>query len=64
MCQEELERTLEQAAPGRGDNMLAELKIRGRAQVVERYGIRFWSAAVDPRRQRRQKQRNKKTDQT
>lgn len=45
MRQEELERTLEQAAPGQGDNVLAELEKSGRAQVVERYGVRFWSAA-------------------
>lgn len=66
MRQEELERTLEQAAPGQGDDVLAALKKSGRAQVVERYGVRFWSAAPshypteaqsavsDPRRQRRQ----------
>lgn len=45
MRQEELERTLEQAAPGQGDDVLAELEKSGRAQVVERYGVRFWSAA-------------------
>ena len=45
MRQEELERTLEQAAPGQVDNVLAELEQGGRAQVVERYGVRFWSAA-------------------
>lgn len=66
--QEELERTLEQAAPGQGGDVLAELKKKGRAQVVERYGVRFWSAAPahypteaqstpsDPRRQHQQKQ--------
>lgn len=68
MRQEELERTLEHAAPGQGDDVLAELKNSGRAQVVERYGVRFWSAAPshyptkaqsissDPRRQHGQKQ--------
>ncbi len=68
MRQEELERTLEQAAPGQGDDVLAELKKSGRAQVVERYGIYFWSAAPshypteaqstpsDPRGQHEQKQ--------
>ncbi|MBN1451573.1 MAG: radical SAM protein [Anaerolineales bacterium] len=67
MRQEELERTLEQAAPGQGDDVLAELEKSGRAQVVKRYGVRFWSAApshypteaqsttADPRRRRRQK---------
>lgn len=64
MRQEELERTLEQAAPGQVSGVLAELERNGCAQVVERYGIRFWSAApshypleaqsaaTDPRRQR------------
>jgi wyosine [tRNA(Phe)-imidazoG37] synthetase (radical SAM superfamily) len=68
MRQEELERTLEQAAPGQADDILAELEQSGRAQVVARYGVRFWSAAPshyptevqstpsDPRRQHRQKQ--------
>jgi len=45
MRQDELERTLEQAAPGRAGEILGELKHSGRAQVVERYGIRFWSAS-------------------
>jgi wyosine [tRNA(Phe)-imidazoG37] synthetase (radical SAM superfamily) len=65
MRQAELERTLEQGAPGRAGEILDELKQSGRAQVVERCGIRFWSAApshypteaqsttVDPRRQRK-----------
>ncbi len=68
MRQEELERTLQQAAPGQGDDVLVELEQSGRAQVVERYGVRFWSAAPshypteaqstpsDPRRQHGQKQ--------
>jgi wyosine [tRNA(Phe)-imidazoG37] synthetase (radical SAM superfamily) len=68
MRQEELERTLEQAAPGHGEDVLAKLKKSGRAQVVERYGVRFWSAAPshypteaqstpsDPRRQHGWKQ--------
>jgi wyosine [tRNA(Phe)-imidazoG37] synthetase (radical SAM superfamily) len=67
MRQEELERTLDQAAPDQVDDILAELEQSGRAQVVERYGVRFWSAApshypteaqstaIDPRRQRRPK---------
>jgi wyosine [tRNA(Phe)-imidazoG37] synthetase (radical SAM superfamily) len=62
MRQEELERTLEQGAPGRAGKILDELKQSGRAQIVERCGICFWSAApshypteaqsttVDPRR--------------
>jgi wyosine [tRNA(Phe)-imidazoG37] synthetase (radical SAM superfamily) len=45
MRQEELERTLEQSAPGRVGDVLTELEHSGRAQVVERYSTRFWSAA-------------------
>lgn len=68
MRQDELERTLEEAAPGRSGEILDELQQSGRAQIVERCGIRFWSAApshypteaqsapVDPRRQRKQNQ--------
>jgi len=67
MRQEELERALEQAAPGRSGDVLADLRQSGRAQVVERYGVHFWSAApshyptevqsmaVDPRQPRRHK---------
>jgi wyosine [tRNA(Phe)-imidazoG37] synthetase (radical SAM superfamily) len=63
MRQEELERTLEQVAAGQVGDLLAELERSGRAQVVVRFGIRFWSAApshypleaqsaaTDPRRQ-------------
>lgn len=45
MRQEELERTLERWSPGRVRQVLAELEASGQAQVVERYGVRFWSAA-------------------
>jgi wyosine [tRNA(Phe)-imidazoG37] synthetase (radical SAM superfamily) len=45
MRQEELERTLEKWAPGQVEKILAELETSGRAQVVERYGVLFWSAA-------------------
>ncbi|MAT98286.1 MAG: radical SAM protein [Anaerolineaceae bacterium] len=45
MRQEELERTLDRWAPGRVQTALAELEASGQAQVIERYGIRFWSAA-------------------
>ncbi len=44
MRQEELEQTLSRRAPGQVDQILAELEASGRAQVVERYGDRFWSA--------------------
>jgi wyosine [tRNA(Phe)-imidazoG37] synthetase (radical SAM superfamily) len=45
MRQEELERTLALWAPGKTTDLLAELAESGQAQVVERYGARFWSAA-------------------
>jgi len=66
MRQEELERALEQTAPGQAGDVLAELERNGHAQVVERYGVRFWSAspshypseaqsvAADPRRRQQQ----------
>jgi wyosine [tRNA(Phe)-imidazoG37] synthetase (radical SAM superfamily) len=43
--QEELERTLARWAPDQVRQALAELEASGRAQIVERYGVRFWSAA-------------------
>ncbi|MBN1200810.1 MAG: radical SAM protein [Anaerolineae bacterium] len=43
--QDELERALERRLPGQARRILDELKVSGRAQVVERYGVRFWSAA-------------------
>jgi wyosine [tRNA(Phe)-imidazoG37] synthetase (radical SAM superfamily) len=45
MRQEELERTLNHWSPGQVSLVLAELAASGRTQVVERYGVRFWSAA-------------------
>jgi wyosine [tRNA(Phe)-imidazoG37] synthetase (radical SAM superfamily) len=45
MREDELRQTLESQAPGQGDEALAQLAASGRAQVVERYGTRFWSAA-------------------
>jgi wyosine [tRNA(Phe)-imidazoG37] synthetase (radical SAM superfamily) len=45
MRQEELERTLAQWAPGQVSEALGELEASGKAQVVERYGARFWTAA-------------------
>jgi len=45
MRQEELERTLERWAPGQVGVVLTELETSGRAQVVERYGVHFWSAS-------------------
>ena len=45
MRQVELERTLDRWSPGQVDQALADLETGGRAQVVERFGTRFWSAA-------------------
>jgi wyosine [tRNA(Phe)-imidazoG37] synthetase (radical SAM superfamily) len=45
MRQEELEQALARWSPGQVNQVLANLEASGRAQVVERYGIRFWSAA-------------------
>jgi wyosine [tRNA(Phe)-imidazoG37] synthetase (radical SAM superfamily) len=45
MRQEELERTLNHRLPGQVSLALAKLAASGRTQVVERYGVRFWSAA-------------------
>ena len=44
MRQDELERTLACWSPGQVSQALAKLEASGRAQIVERYGIRFWSA--------------------
>ncbi|HID51458.1 MAG TPA: radical SAM protein [Anaerolineae bacterium] len=45
MRQEELERALAQWNPAQVNEALAELAASGQAQVVERLGARFWSAA-------------------
>lgn len=45
MRQVELERALEHWAPGQVSQILEQLESSGQAQVFERYGIRFWSAA-------------------
>jgi wyosine [tRNA(Phe)-imidazoG37] synthetase (radical SAM superfamily) len=46
MRQEELERALSRWSPGHVDQVLADLRASGRAQLLERYGVRFWSAAA------------------
>ena len=46
MGEEELRRTLERWTPGQVEEALKELAATGLAQVVERYGERFWSAAA------------------
>jgi wyosine [tRNA(Phe)-imidazoG37] synthetase (radical SAM superfamily) len=43
--QEELERTLARWTPGQVDKALMDLSANQRVHVVERYGVRFWSAA-------------------
>lgn len=67
MSEKDLLETLERWSPGMVKETLAQLEANGRAQVVRRYGLRFWSAApahypgeaeskaVDPRRRQRQK---------
>lgn len=45
MRQEELERALSQWSSGQVRQVLADLAASRRAQIVERFGIRFWSAA-------------------
>ena len=45
MDEVELRRTLEKWTPGQVDKALNDLSSSGRAQVVERYGKRFWSAS-------------------
>jgi wyosine [tRNA(Phe)-imidazoG37] synthetase (radical SAM superfamily) len=45
MRQDELERALDRWSPEQVSEALADLKISGRAQIVMRYGVRFWSAA-------------------
>lgn len=45
MRQEELERTLARWSPDQVNRTLKELASSGRAQIVERYGVRFWIAA-------------------
>jgi wyosine [tRNA(Phe)-imidazoG37] synthetase (radical SAM superfamily) len=45
MSQDELEQTLARWQPDKVRQALAELEACQQAQVIERYGIRFWSAA-------------------
>lgn len=45
MRQQELERALERWMPGNVREVLADLEASGRAQVIERCGVWFWSAA-------------------
>jgi len=44
MSEEELTHALERWSPGKVQEALQTLHLSGRAQVVERYGKRFWSA--------------------
>lgn len=46
MSQTDLERELARWTPGEVDEALAGLETSGQAQVVERFGQRFWSAAL------------------
>lgn len=44
MRQEQIERSLTQWAPEQVEQSLVDLETSGRAQMVDRYGIHFWSA--------------------
>jgi wyosine [tRNA(Phe)-imidazoG37] synthetase (radical SAM superfamily) len=46
MREVELRHALAQWSPGQVEEALAELAASGQAQVIERYGVRFWSAAA------------------
>ena len=59
MREDELLRTLEYWSPDKVKSTLAELHNSGLAQVVERYGTRFWSAAPARYPEREQSQRTK-----
>jgi wyosine [tRNA(Phe)-imidazoG37] synthetase (radical SAM superfamily) len=73
MSEEEILRTLERWSPGKVRETLAELADGGRAQMVQRYGLRFWSAtparypdptqslAADPRRRQQRRAVNEDT---
>jgi wyosine [tRNA(Phe)-imidazoG37] synthetase (radical SAM superfamily) len=45
MRQEQIERSLTQWAPQQVQQSLVDLKTSGRAQMVDRYGVQFWSAS-------------------
>ena len=45
MREDELKRTLTRWTPDEVSQSLEDLKNSGRAQLVERYGVKFWSAA-------------------
>jgi wyosine [tRNA(Phe)-imidazoG37] synthetase (radical SAM superfamily) len=45
MRQEEIERSLARWSPSQVEQVLVNLEGSQRAQIVERYGVRFWSAA-------------------
>ena len=67
MRQEELEQALSRWTPGQVSRALDELEASGQAQVIARYGVRFWSAAsshyadesLSPRENRHQDRRPK-----
>ncbi len=46
MQQAELECTLSQWTPGQVSQALADLEASGQAQIINRYGVVFWSAAL------------------
>lgn len=46
MSEKELERTLEAWFPGEIDQALSKLEASGKAYIVERYGVRFWTGST------------------
>jgi len=46
MSQDQHERTLECWSPEEANRVLADLEASGKVQIVERYGVRFWSASL------------------
>jgi hypothetical protein len=46
MRQDELEQTLSRWSSEQVKQILSELESSGQAQVVERYGVRFWLASA------------------
>lgn len=46
MSEEDLVTTLQRWSPDGVREALADLEASGRAQIVERHGLRFWSAAL------------------
>lgn len=59
MREDELTKALEQWSPETITQTLTDLGDSGRAQVIERYGVRFWSAAISHYPEETKKERKK-----